>query len=215
MFPKLLSYIAFLILVYVLIVGLIGNVPARPILNETIRNLYFHVPMWFSMFGLLSIGLANSIKYLASGNPVNDLKAESYITVGVVVGVLGLLTGMIWAKYTWGAWWVSDPKLNGSAITLLMYAAYFVLRSSLPNQILKAKLSNVYSIIAYVMWIVFLIILPRITDSLHPGNGGNPGFSNYDLDSNMKMVFYPAVIGWFLLTVWISTITFRIKKLAL
>ena len=57
----------------------------------------------------------------------------------------------------------------------------------------------IYNIIAFVMMIVFIGVLPRMTDSLHPGNGGNPAFGNYDLDSNMRMVFYPAVIGWILM----------------
>ena len=68
----------------------------------------------------------------------------------------------------------------------------------------KAKVAAVYSLLAYVMQIAFIVILPRINDSLHPGNGGNPAFSQYDLDSNMRLVFYPAVIGWFLLSLWIT-----------
>jgi heme exporter protein C len=63
------------------------------------------------------------------------------------------------------------------------------------------------------MLIVFLMILPRLNDSLHPGNGGNPGFNKYDLDSTMRMVFYPAVIGWILLGVWLMTLKIRIEKL--
>jgi heme exporter protein C len=53
------------------------------------------------------------------------------------------------------------------------------------------------------MMFVFIMILPRLTDSLHPGNGGNPAFGKYDLDSDMRLVFYPAVIGWVLLSLWI------------
>ena len=60
--------------------------------------------------------------------------------------------------------------------------------------------------------IVFIGILPRITDSLHPGNGGNPGFSNYDLDSKMRLVFYPAVLGWILFGVWVSGIRYRLNS---
>jgi heme exporter protein C len=63
------------------------------------------------------------------------------------------------------------------------------------------------------MMIVFIGILPRMTDSLHPGNGGNPAFGNYDLDSNMRLVFYPAVLGWILLGIWISQLRFRIKSI--
>jgi heme exporter protein C len=61
--------------------------------------------------------------------------------------------------------------------------------------------------------IVLIFVLPRLTDSLHPGNGGNPGFSNYDLDNKMRLVFYPAVIGWILIGTWIVTIRYRIRLL--
>jgi len=73
--------------------------------------------------------------------------------------------------------------------------------------------SAIYNILAFVMMIVFIGVLPRMTDSLHPGNGGNPGFGNYDLDSNMRMVFYPAVIGWILVSTWIAQLRYRIKVL--
>jgi heme exporter protein C len=63
--------------------------------------------------------------------------------------------------------------------------------------------------------LVFIMVLPRLTDSLHPGNGGNPGFNSYDLDNDLRKVFYPAVIGWSLLAVWITEIRVRIKRLAL
>ncbi len=210
---KYQKYLCIVLLVYTCVMGLLGAVPARHILNETIRNLYFHVPMWFAMFFLLIVAFVYQVKYLSSFDLTYDLKATSYVQVALVFGVLGLLTGMLWAKFTWGAWWVSDPKLNGTAISMLMYLAFFVLRSSVDSKVLKAKLSSVYAIISFVMLIVFLIILPRMTDSLHPGNGGNPAFSKYDLDNNMRLVFYPAVIGWILLSNWITQLLIRIEIL--
>ena len=63
--------------------------------------------------------------------------------------------------------------------------------------------------------IPLIFILPRMVDSLHPGNGGNPAFSNYDLDSRMRLVFYPAVIGWILLGFWISSLLIRVQLIAL
>ena len=66
---------------------------------------------------------------------------------------------------------------------------------------------------AFVIFMILIWILPRMTDSLHPGNGGNPGFSKYDLDSNMRMVFYPAIIAWTLLGFWIANLRIRLKKI--
>lgn len=198
---------------YAIIAGFLLPVPALPILHETIRNLYFHVTMWFSMIILLFVSVVYSILFLSGFKLKNDLIADESATVGMLFGVCGLLTGMIWAKYTWGAYWVNDAKLNGAAATMLVYAAYFLLRNSIEDEQKRARISSVYSIFAFVMMIVFIMILPRMVDSLHPGNGGNPGFSQYDLDNTMRLVFYPAIIGWTLIGVWILNIRVRIKTL--
>lgn len=205
--------VAAILLIYTIIAGLLMEVPRQFILNETIRNLFFHVPMWFSMIFLFLMSTIYSIKNLSSGNLIHDRKAVELVNVGIVFGILGTITGSIWAKFTWGAWWTNDIKLNGSAITMLIYLAYIVLRGSLEDEQKRARISAVYNIFAFVLLIVFIGILPRMADSLHPGNGGNPGFNNYDLDDNMKMVFYPAVLGWILLGWWISTIRIRISSI--
>lgn len=205
--------LASILLLYTLIGGFLIEVPRQVILYESIRNLYFHVPMWFTMIFLFLLSTINSIKNLSSGSIEHDRKAIEYVNVGIVFGILGTITGSIWAQFTWGAWWTNDVKLNGSAITMLIYLAYVILRGSMDDEQKRARISAVYNIFAFVMLIVFIGILPRMTDSLHPGNGGNPGFNNYDLDSNMKLVFYPAVIGWILLGLWISDIRLRISRL--
>ena len=183
------------------------------ILNETIRNLFFHVTMWFSMMILLIVSLVHSIKYLGTFTMRHDELAVESVRVAMVFGILGLLTGMIWAKYTWGAWWVNDVQLNGAAGTMLVYTAYFLLRGAIEDENKRARISSVYSIFAFTMMVVFIIVLPRMTDSLHPGKGGNPGFSTYDLDRNLRFVFYPAVIGWTLLGVWFLNIKLRINRI--
>ena len=194
-----LKLVTIILLIYTVTAGLLLEVPKQVILYETIRNLYFHVPMWFTMIFLFFLSTISSIKNLSSSSIESDRKAVEYVNVGIIFGVLGVITGSIWAKYTWGDWWTNDVKLNGSAITMLIYLAYIVLRGSMDDEQKRARISAVYNIFAFVMLIVFIGILPRMTDSLHPGNGGNPAFGSYDLDNNMKMVFYPAVLAWILL----------------
>ncbi len=203
--------LASLLLIYSIIAGLLLEVPRLPILHETIRNLYFHVPMWFTMIILYLISVIYSIKYLASGNEKHDLLAVEMVNTGIIFGFLGLATGMIWANYTWGAPWPNDPKLNSAAISTLMYLAYVVLRGALDEEQKRARISAVYNIFSFPVMIVLLFILPRMTDSLHPGNGGNPGFNSYDLDSSMRLVFYPAVLAWILVGVWIANLKFRLR----
>lgn len=205
--------VTIILLLYVVIGGLLMDVPRLNILNETIRALYFHVPMWFGMIIMLGIAVYHSIKYLKNPSAERDIKALEFVNVGVLFGVLGIVTGMFWAQFTWGEWWSGDPKQNASAIGLLIYFAYFVLRGSLEDDEQKARISAVYNIFAFCALIPLLFILPRLTDSLHPGNGGNPGFNAYDLDSKLRLVFYPAVIAWTFLGIWIATLRIRIKTL--
>jgi heme exporter protein C len=203
-----------LLLIYTIWAGFMGKVPRQAILNETVRNLYFHVTMWFTMIFLLGTSVYHSIQYLRKSDIKSDLISNAYVETGLVFATLGLVTGSLWAKFTWGDWWTNDPKLNSVAIGLLIYLAYGLVRSSMPDEQQKARISNVYNIFAFVIFMILIWILPRLTDSLHPGNGGNPGFSKYDLDSNMRLVFYPAIIAWTLLGYWIANLRIRIKKLA-
>jgi heme exporter protein C len=207
------KWLSLVLIAYTIVAGFLMDVPRLAILHESIRNLYFHVTMWFTMIIIMLVSLVHGIKYLRSKKAEHDIVAEECARTGIVFGILGLITGSIWARFTWGAWWVNDPKLNGAAATLLVYFAYILLRNSLDDSEKRARISAVYSIFAYSLMLVFIGILPRMTDSLHPGNGGNPGFSNYDVDRSMQLVFYPAVIGWALLAYWISEIRVRIQRL--
>src|SRR5689334_5380598 len=208
-----LKILCIALLVYTIVGGLLFGVPRLNIVNETIRALYFHVPMWFGMVVLFSTSAVCAIKYLRNPNFKNDIWSVEFANVGMVFGLLGIVTGMIWANYTWGSPWHGDPKQNGAAIALLVYFAYFVLRGSLNNSEQRARLSAIYNIFAFATMIPLIFIIPRMEDSMHPGNGGNPGFNAYDLDSRMRMIFYPAVIAWFLIGYWIVSLRVRYRAL--
>ncbi len=200
-----------ILLFYTVIGGLFLEAPRLHILNESIRNLHFHVPMWFGMLTLLIISAAFSIRYLRNPTFRNDIWAVESANTAIVFGVLGIITGMIWANFTWGKAWSGDPKQNAAAVALLMYFAYLLLRNSFEDRQQKGRISSIYNIFAFATYIPLIYILPRLTDSLHPGNGGNPGFNAYDLDSRLRLVFYPAVIGWTLLGLWLTTLRIRLK----
>ena len=210
---KFIKFFCVVLLTYTLIAGFLFDVPRLPILNETIRALYFHVPMWFTIIFLLLLSSFNSYRYINTGKNYYDIKSYNYANVAVYFGILGLLTGMIWAKFTWGTFWTNDPKLNGSAIGMLIYLGYFVLRSSLKDESKRSKISSVYNVFAFAMLIPLIFILPRMADSLHPGNGGNPGFNVYDMNSQLRVVFYPAVVGFILLGIWITDLRLKIDEL--
>src|SRR5690606_2004565 len=126
----ILKISAIVLLLYVHIGGLLFAVPRLDILNETIRALYFHVPLWFGMILLFVLSVYHAIRYLLKPEIESDRKSVEYANVGLLFGILGIVTGMLWANYTWGSFWHGDPKQNGAAIALLVYLAYFVLRAS-------------------------------------------------------------------------------------
>ena len=188
--------------------------PFQPNIMESIRNLMLHVPMWFTMFLLMGISFAQSIRTLRlGGDPDRDLRAVASVKVGLWFGVLGLLTGSLWARFTWGAWWVDDPQLNGAFVTVMVYAGYLVLRESVQDAKLRSRLSAVYNLFGFCLLVVLLMVLPRFTESLHPGKGGNPAFSSYDLDSALRAAFYPAVLGWMILGTWMYSLQLNMERL--
>lgn len=203
--------LAVLLIFSTLITGLLLPVPRLPILHETIRNLYFHVPMWMGMLSVFVISVIFSIMYLNTGKEEYDLVSVECVNTGLLFYALGLVTGMLWAKYTWGEFWSGDPKQNSAAIAFLLYCAYLVLRNSIDEEQKRGKISAIYNIFAFPIMVVLIFVLPRMTDSLHPGNGGNPAFGKYDLDNRMRVAFYPAMAGWSLLAIWIATIRYRIR----
>ncbi|WP_394800282.1 cytochrome c biogenesis protein CcsA [Mucilaginibacter daejeonensis] len=205
------KYMAVLLVAYTMVAGFLLPVPKLPILHETIRNVYFHVPMWMAMFVVFGISVFYSVKYLATGKEQYDLVAIESVNTGIIFYILGLLSGMLWARYTWGDYWSNDPKQNSAAIAFLLYCAYLVLRNAIDEEQKRARISAIYNIFAFPVMVVLLLILPRLTDSLHPGNGGNPAFGKYDMDSAMRAVFYPACVGWIFLAVWVATLRYRIR----
>ncbi|MFN8243946.1 MAG: ABC transporter permease [Ferruginibacter sp.] len=217
--------LSLLLLSYTVVAGFLIKIPDLPIIHQSIRNLYFHVCMWMAMMTLFIVSFVYSIKYLRGFNLRNDIYATHFAAVGTLFGLLGYSTGAIWANYTWltdqsqslGSV-LKEPKLIGAAIALLIYGAYFVLRGSFTDIDKRARISAVYNIFAFAMLFPSIWIIPRLVGSLHPGapgsDSGNPALNaEKDLDATMRLVFYPAVIGWTLLGVWIATLRVRMQLL--
>jgi len=188
--------------------------PYRGHLAETIRNLYFHVSLWFAMMFVFIAAVVFAIIYLVRSRRASterfdvvssrdraDYWSVAFTSVGMLFGLLGLVTGAVWARYTWNSFWSWDIKQVTTLIALMIYAG-------------RARLSATYNIFAFVCLIPLIYILPRLSgNSLHPGAAGNPGFGGEDLDNTMRMVFYPIIIGWTLFGFWMAGVTYRARLL--
>lgn len=204
--------LSFVLLLYALIYGFIVPVP-ETMIGGSLRNVFYHVGMWFGMFAMLTTSFIFSLRYLQGFREKEDAVAVEAVNVGVMFGILGLITGAIWAKNTWGAFWVRDPKLDGAAVGMFVYLAYVILRGSIDDRHKRAKVTAVYNIFAFILWIVFVLILPRLSSStIHPGQDGAPVMA-LDLSPLTRTVFWPAMAGWILLGFWIMNLRIRIKRL--
>ena len=192
--------------------GFLINIPFIPILEQTARNIFFHVPMWMAMYSMFLISLYYSIQYLINPRWVCDVKAEASAKTGVVFGICGLLTGSLWARFTWGTWWTfAEPKMNLAALALMIYVAYFMLRSAFDDQKKRARISAVYNIFAVTTIPFLLYVVPRQLTSLHPGAEGNPAFSEITA-AELRFILYPAMMGFIALSYWVYDITYRANR---
>lgn len=199
----------------VITAGFLIQIPHIPILEESARNLFLHVPMWFTMMIAFVMAFYFSIRYLNDERMEWDIKAETATAVGLVFGICGLLTGALWARFTWGTWWTfSEPRMNLSALAMLIFVAYFILRSAFKDPVKRAKISAVYNIFGITTIPFLLYIIPRQLPSLHPGAEGNPAFSDLTAPE-LRLIFYPAVIGFIGLALWMIDIVKRYKMLQL
>lgn len=212
---KAWKYIVAIWMTAVITVGFLLPIPDIPILKQSARNLFLHVPMWLTMAVCFGAGLIYSIRYLNNPRAEIDSKAESATQIGLVFGICGLLTGSIWARFTWGTWWtLAEPRMNLSALAMMIYVAYFVLRTAFDNPEKRAKIAAVFNVFAATTIPFLLYIIPRQLPSLHPGAEGNPAFSEITAPE-LRYIFYPAVVGFIALAVWLNDILNRYKKVKL
>lgn len=148
--------------------------PFVPQLGEQIRIMNIHVPFAWVAVVAYFISMFYSIRFLKSKKHEYDLIASSSASLGTIYAILATITGMIWAKFNWGSFWNWDPRQTSIFVLLLIYLAYFVLRQSLENFEIKARLSSVYSIIAFVTVPFLVFIMPRLLEGNHPGSANSP-----------------------------------------
>jgi len=197
---RMIRGLVVLTLTGVIVTGILGEIPQLDILEQSARNLYFHVPMWFTLMAATIVSAYHSVQYLRNGVRIRDLRAREAARLALIFGGLGIVTGMVWARFTWyegtGIWWNFDPKQSMAAVLLLIYGGYFVLRDAIDTPRTRGRIAAVYNLFAVVTMPFLLYILPRQMQSLHPGGEGSPAFSQTDLAPAMRWVFYPSILGF-------------------
>jgi len=202
-----------LILLYVVTMGILIEIPYLPKLKESIRNLFYHVPMWYVMLFSFFMSFIYSILYLSKSSNKYDVICNEFVNTGIWFGCFGMVTGMEWASIQWGQPWSNDPKQIGAALTLLIYFAYSILRNSIKEEDKKARLAAVYNVFSFALIIPLVYIVPAHYASLHPGADNKPFEALKTQDNLLKLVSLPAMLGWILLGLWVFDIRYRIRKI--
>lgn len=193
--------------------------PYIPALVQRIKILNLHVPMSWTAFIAFFISMFYAIRYLRTQNFTNDILASSSALLGLIFTLLATSTGMIWAKFNWGAFWNWDPRQISIFVLLMIYFAYFALRASFDSKEKKAKLSSVYSILSFVTVPFLIFIIPRLYTGLHPGAKGDgttgPVISPQEgmLDSSLAFTYYISLAGFIILFFWLLNLLVRYKIL--
>lgn len=214
--------ILFVLMSFVIVAGISFPIVARPEvwyqfpmipgLEEKAKIIFFHVPTaWLSVIGFL-MAMIYGVKYLRKKNLDDDAKSNSALQLGFIFCILATVTGSIWAKFTWGAFWHWDPRETSIFILLLIYGSLFALRSAIENEDKRARLSAVYSIIAFLTVPFFIFIMPRIMSGLHPGSADDANSGpvvDFQMNANMMLVFYLSLIAFTILFFWMWKLNYK------
>ena len=223
---KAVKYLSIILVTFVIIAGIaipmvpqpqsLLEFPIIPGLEDKARNIFFHVPVaWTSVLGFL-VALYYGFKYLRTKNLDYDIKSVSSAGLGMIFCLLATVTGSIWAKFNWGSFWNWDPRETSIFILLLIYGAYFALRSALGSDEARARLSAVYAILAGLTAPFFIFVMPRIVGGLHPGakgdTSGSTPVAQLHMPLNMRFVFFAGLIGFSLLFIWLLNVRIRAAR---
>jgi heme exporter protein C len=186
--------------------------PLIPGLEENAKIIFFHVPTaWLTVIAFL-MSTIYSVKYLRKKNLDDDAKSYSAAQLGIIFCILATVTGSVWSKFAWGSFWSWDPRQTSIFALLLIYGAWFALRSAIEQEEKRATLSAVYAIIAFITVPFFIFIMPRIMSGLHPGSADDTNAGpvvNFKMNSNMQLIFYLSLTGFTILYFWMWRLGYK------
>ena len=176
------------------------------------RILFFHVPCAMVSFLSFVVAAVHAGRYLKRRDPLADVRSAVAVELGIFFCVIAAVTGAVFAKATWGAYWHWDPRQTSLAILLLMYAAYLALRGSIPDAETRASVCAVYALLSIVAGTFLFFVVPRIpaVQSIHPDvivkRGG--------MDWAYRGVLFYAMAVFASLYAWIYGLSVEVRRLA-
>jgi heme exporter protein C len=186
---------------------------AAKFIGQSSRILFFHVPMaWTSFVAFIAAGIW-SLRYLFAGRrPHDDRAARAAVEIGLLFGVLATVTGALWARIMWGAYWNWDPRQTSIVMALLFNGAYLALRDSVEDPEKRSRLAAAYATLGLAVTPFFFFVVPRITYSLHPDAVINTRGS-VDMEPRMLQVLLAGAAAFTALFFWVHDLRTRLLAL--
>ena len=182
-----------ILLTLAIIAAIIFLVPPIKGLGDLAKIIFFHVPTaWVSVLAFFASAFF-AAKFLRTRDFSFDVLSARAASLGFVFVLLSTISGAIFSKLTWGAYWNWDPRQTTIFVLILIYGAYLTLRAAVSDEKVRAKVSAVYSLLS-VLTVPFLVfILPRMYFSLHPSPVLNSA-GRVEMDSTVLIVLIAAVV---------------------
>jgi heme exporter protein C len=197
-----------LVLILASLVAIFVQAPTERHLGDVQRIFYFHVACAWTAFLSFFVVFVSSLAYLRTRKAAWDILAVSAAEIGVVFTSIALLTGSVWAKHAWGTWWEWEPRLTTTLLLWLIYVAYLMLRTAVPEASRRATFSAVFGIAGFVdVPIVFMSI--RWWRSIHPAVVSGKGM---DLDVAMYPAFFLSLAAFSLVFVYLMVLRTGLER---
>lgn len=173
--------------------------------GEVSRIFYFHVPMAQISFISFMVAAVYAVLYLRTRRPDHDLAQTTAAELGLTFSIVAMITGALWAKHAWGAYWNWDPRQLFLFVLILFYAAFFALRQATVGAENRRRLSAVYLIFGGAISPFLFFVLPRMYRSLHEDANqvvmATKGAIN--MSPTVATIFVTSSVGFLLLYVWL------------
>lgn len=186
--------------------------PLVPVLGETTRVLYFHIPAAWVTVVALGWSMVHSVLYLKRRRMEHDDHAAAAAELGLLFCVVATISGSLWAKAMWGSYWNWDPRETSIFFLLLIYFAYLALRGAIDEPVRRARLAAIYSAIAFVTVPFLIFVVPRLYFSLHPDPIINER-GKVDMDPRIRTAFLALLAGFTAVFFWLLSLRLRLARI--
>jgi heme exporter protein C len=173
--------------------------------GDASRLFYFHVPMAQVSFLSFIVAAVYAVAYLRTRRADHDTIAVTSAELGMTFSIVAMITGALWAKQAWGAYWNWDPRQLFLFALVLFYGAFFALRQATVNLDTRRRLSAVYLIFGGAISPFLFFVLPRLYRSLHEDANQvvAAAGAKMTMSGSVTAIFITSTVGFLLLYVWL------------